>query len=59
MATSISFDLDDFGNNLPKVYKPCRAMKHVRPCGPHPSGDTMYCACGCSGADEWCADERP
>lgn len=33
----------------------CRpGMEHAQGCGPHPSGDPFYCACGCSGDETWC-----
>jgi hypothetical protein len=41
------------------AHEPCRRfLPHLRPCGPHPSGDTFYCACGCDGADTWCYQDE-
>jgi len=38
-----------------KAGNACRAtLPHIKPCGPAPIGDPFYCACGCTGADEWC-----
>lgn len=45
----------------PHAQTRCRTgLPHARPCGAHPSGDSFFCACGCSGDETWCvADGSP